>query len=91
MIEHKLSNKTKSATLTEPKLFHQLNNPYVRTTPHEMASTVKIKRSSVRRSGPIGGALAVRAVLDLQAFVCSPATRRVRVAVESDVTSRSLG
>jgi hypothetical protein len=28
MIEHKLSNKTKSATVVEPKLFHQLNNPY---------------------------------------------------------------
>jgi hypothetical protein len=27
MIEQKLPNKTKSATITEPKLFHQLNNP----------------------------------------------------------------
>jgi hypothetical protein len=27
MIEHKLPNKTKSATVAEPKLFHQLNNP----------------------------------------------------------------
>jgi hypothetical protein len=26
MIEHKLSNKTKSATVAEPKLFRQLNN-----------------------------------------------------------------
>jgi hypothetical protein len=29
MIGHKLPNKTKSATVTEPKLFHQLNNPLV--------------------------------------------------------------
>jgi hypothetical protein len=29
MIGHKLPNKTKSATVAEPKLFHQLNNPYV--------------------------------------------------------------
>jgi hypothetical protein len=28
MIGHKLSNKTKSATVAEPKLFHQLNNPF---------------------------------------------------------------
>jgi hypothetical protein len=28
MIRHKLPNKTKSATVAEPKLFHQLNNPY---------------------------------------------------------------
>jgi hypothetical protein len=27
MIGHKLPNKTKSATVAEPKLFHQLNNP----------------------------------------------------------------
>jgi hypothetical protein len=27
MIRHKLPNKTKSATVAEPKLFHQLNNP----------------------------------------------------------------
>jgi hypothetical protein len=27
MIGHKLPNKTKSATVTESKLFHQLNNP----------------------------------------------------------------
>jgi hypothetical protein len=27
MIEHKLPNKTKSVTVAEPKLFHQLNNP----------------------------------------------------------------
>jgi hypothetical protein len=27
MIEHKLPNKIKSATVAEPKLFHQLNNP----------------------------------------------------------------
>jgi hypothetical protein len=27
MIGHKLSNKTKSATVAEPKLFHQLNKP----------------------------------------------------------------
>jgi len=26
MIGHKLPNKTKSATVAEPKLFHQLNN-----------------------------------------------------------------
>jgi hypothetical protein len=26
MIRHKLPNKTKSATVAEPKLFHQLNN-----------------------------------------------------------------
>jgi hypothetical protein len=30
MIGHKLPNKTKSATVAEPKLFHQLNNPVVR-------------------------------------------------------------
>jgi hypothetical protein len=29
MIEHKLSNKTKSATVDEPKLFRQLNNPII--------------------------------------------------------------
>jgi hypothetical protein len=29
MIGHKLPNKTKSATVAEPKLFHQLNNPFV--------------------------------------------------------------
>jgi hypothetical protein len=29
MIRHKLLNKTKSTTVTESKLFHQLNNPYV--------------------------------------------------------------
>jgi hypothetical protein len=29
MIEHNLPNKIKSATVTEPKLFHQLNNPTV--------------------------------------------------------------
>jgi hypothetical protein len=29
MIGHKLPNKTKSATIAEPKLFHQLNKPYV--------------------------------------------------------------
>jgi hypothetical protein len=29
MIGHKLPNKTKSATVAEPKLFHQLNNPYM--------------------------------------------------------------
>jgi hypothetical protein len=29
MIKHKLPNKTKSATVAEPKLFHQLNNPKV--------------------------------------------------------------
>jgi hypothetical protein len=28
MIEHKLSNKKKSTTVAEPKLFHQLNNPW---------------------------------------------------------------
>jgi hypothetical protein len=28
MIRHKLPNKTKSATVAEPKLFHQLNNPF---------------------------------------------------------------
>jgi hypothetical protein len=28
MIGHKLPNKTKSATVAELKLFHQLNNPY---------------------------------------------------------------
>jgi hypothetical protein len=28
MIRHKLSNKTKSVTVTEPKHFHQLNKPY---------------------------------------------------------------
>jgi Na+/alanine symporter len=28
MIRHKLSNKTKSGTVAEPKLFHQLNNPF---------------------------------------------------------------
>jgi hypothetical protein len=27
MIGHKLPNKTKSATVAEPKPFHQLNNP----------------------------------------------------------------
>jgi hypothetical protein len=27
-----LSNKTKNATVAEPKLFHQLNNPYVLLT-----------------------------------------------------------
>jgi hypothetical protein len=27
MIGHKLPNKTKSAIVAEPKLFHQLNNP----------------------------------------------------------------
>jgi hypothetical protein len=27
MIGHKLLNKMKSATVAEPKLFHQLNNP----------------------------------------------------------------
>jgi hypothetical protein len=27
MIRHKLPNKMKSATVAEPKLFHQLNNP----------------------------------------------------------------
>jgi hypothetical protein len=27
MIGHKLPNKTKNATVAEPKLFHQLNNP----------------------------------------------------------------
>jgi hypothetical protein len=27
MIRHKLPNKTKNATVAEPKLFHQLNNP----------------------------------------------------------------
>jgi hypothetical protein len=27
MIGHKLLNKTKSATVAEPKLFHQLNKP----------------------------------------------------------------
>jgi hypothetical protein len=31
MIGHKLPNKTKSATVAEPKLFHQLNNPFVRS------------------------------------------------------------
>jgi hypothetical protein len=29
MIGHKLPNKTKSATVAEPKFFHQLNNPLV--------------------------------------------------------------
>jgi hypothetical protein len=29
MIGHKLPNKMKSATVTEPKLFHQLNNPNI--------------------------------------------------------------
>jgi hypothetical protein len=29
MIEHKLPNKTKSATVAEPKLFHQLNKPVI--------------------------------------------------------------
>jgi hypothetical protein len=29
MIGHKLPNKTKSATIAEPKLFHQLNNPKI--------------------------------------------------------------
>jgi hypothetical protein len=29
MIEHKLPNKTKSATVAEPKLFHQLNKPAI--------------------------------------------------------------
>jgi hypothetical protein len=29
MIGHKLPNKTKSAIVAEPKLFHQLNNPDV--------------------------------------------------------------
>jgi hypothetical protein len=28
MIKHKLSNKTKNATVAEPKLFHQLNKPW---------------------------------------------------------------
>jgi hypothetical protein len=27
MIRHKLPNKTENATVAEPKLFHQLNNP----------------------------------------------------------------
>jgi hypothetical protein len=27
MMGHKVPNKTKSATVAEPKLFHQLNNP----------------------------------------------------------------
>jgi hypothetical protein len=34
MIEHKLSNKTKSATVAEPKLFHQLNNTYMDSAGH---------------------------------------------------------
>jgi hypothetical protein len=33
MIGHKLPNKTKSATVAEPKLFHQLNNPLVYKAP----------------------------------------------------------
>jgi hypothetical protein len=32
MIGHKLPNKTKSVTVAEPKLFHQLNNPEVVAT-----------------------------------------------------------
>jgi hypothetical protein len=31
MIGHKLPNKTKSATVAAPKLFHQLNNPLDKT------------------------------------------------------------
>jgi hypothetical protein len=31
MIGHKLPNKTKSATVAELKLFHQLNNPLTNT------------------------------------------------------------
>jgi hypothetical protein len=30
MIRHKLPNKTKNATVAEPKLFHQLNKPKVK-------------------------------------------------------------
>jgi hypothetical protein len=30
MIKHKLLNKTKSATGTEPKIFHQLNQPLLK-------------------------------------------------------------
>jgi hypothetical protein len=36
MIGHKLPNKTKSTTVAEPKLFHQLNNPLVNYTEEEM-------------------------------------------------------
>jgi hypothetical protein len=42
MIGHKLPNKTKSATVAQPKLFHHLNNPEVSSgqrtySPHTLA------------------------------------------------------
>jgi hypothetical protein len=33
MIRHKLPNKTKSATVVKPKLFHQLNKPSIHVIP----------------------------------------------------------
>jgi hypothetical protein len=46
MIGHKLPNKTKSATVAEPKLFHQLNNPIVIVV-HQFMERVKENESFV--------------------------------------------
>jgi hypothetical protein len=49
MIGHKLPNKTKNATVAEPKLFHQLNNPFIynphRLHPYGLASASKVKEA----------------------------------------------
>jgi hypothetical protein len=54
MIGHKLPNKTKNATVAEPKLFHQLNNPVdVRVvlpfvcTPYNKMANRKFRMGSV--------------------------------------------
>jgi hypothetical protein len=58
MSGHKLPNKTKSATVAEPKLFHQLNNPtiyhhlplfYLTVTGYNTTPTYVQSRSKTRR------------------------------------------
>jgi hypothetical protein len=43
MIGHKLPNKTKSATVAKPKLFHQLNNPFAGNPPNLITQQGNLK------------------------------------------------